>query len=145
MYFDLENYVWSVNYLWTVKCDYLCTTMKCTILWNMGFRNVQRESRFLFFCFCQLLSETRFCYTHHYEWSSVTCFLSTRCYHLTSVMRFLSTRRCHLTTVMRFLSTRHCYLHISDTFLCVTNLFTSQTQCKWRVFSVSLMTLWTRH
>jgi hypothetical protein len=141
--------LWSVNYL--------CTAMKCTILWKRGWELYTMD--LVFFCFCRLLSETRFGYTRHCYLISVTRFLSMRrCYlisvtrflntrrcYLISVTCFLNTRRCYLISVTRFLNTRHWYLHISDAFLRVTNLSTSQTQQKWRVFFVSLITLWMRH
>jgi hypothetical protein len=75
-------------------------------------------------------SVARFLSTCHCYLISVTCFLSTRRCYLISVTRFLNTRRCYLISVTRLLNTCHWYLHISDAFLRVTNLSTSQTQQK---------------
>jgi hypothetical protein len=189
MYFDHENLLCTVNYFFktyfepyyyyvfwswekfqTFYCWVYCVLWtvyaECFNSWNVpfcentGFRNVHRGSRFLFFCFCKLLSVTRFlnahrCYLHISDaFSQFASLLSSHQWRVfstrvaaifTSVTRLLNMRRCYVTSVTRFRNTRHWYLHISDAFLRVTNLSTSQTQHKWRVFSASLMTLWTRH
>jgi len=121
------------------------TAVKCTILWNKGFKIVHRGSRFLFFVFvncyrrCVLSIRvtnegsvvTHFLHTRRCYLTSETRFLNTHCCYLTSEMCFLNMRRCYHTSEMHFLNTRPCSLHISDAFLRVTNLFTSQTQRKW--------------
>jgi hypothetical protein len=105
----------------------------------MGFRNVHRESRFLFlFCFCKLLSVTRFlkachCYLHISDAFSQHASLV---FHISDVF----SQHASLVVYISDVFSQHASLvfHISDVFLCIINLSTSQTQQKvTRLFCVT--------